>query len=718
MLTQTPVATGHVTNVSGNNVTIDSTVAVSPFWGTLNADVLTPNLAPNGGTQATAMTFAVTKTGGAGAPTAGDLICFSSLFHEQAKITSVSGSGPYTITANLRHAHQAGSLLMDGGACGTFIEVTGIDQTPQGQLLRWPEDVIGSTSANTSVYVHYGAGGLGFANATYSAINLSNVGGVVSFSISGNPPIFNSGATVTFTAGSDTAFNGTCTNLHLISQQLPFYTNIACSQASSNGHGGPATATITWGANPYAFNLWAGAEVIDVQDYTTSPPSLDGHLTVEPNGAAWTPGATVEQPHHYAQRSKIANNLLQIWNPNSDVTGLDLGFVGAGFSGSQEYSISTTAASHITNYNNQNIYVNHGGFLNAPNAFAFGGLWESYIATNVAPEVTFAYIGAPANGLNDPTSSYNIFEASTVNSGAFPLMTFRQFQNTLAFNSLVPSLTVDTLGAGGAITFIPISAPSNEGSYATTGGSLPDSTTYYYYVVSLSPTFAAAARSPEITVTTGSNAGNNRIRLMWTRPAGAQGYAVCRGSTSGSEQQIYTAPGGNLAFQTWFDDMGNLSVTGGCPNPTSAIRGGVEQADHIGVNSPGTGFEAQIVAPAGYSANQTFTLPAAAGTLCTTGTCPGGSGIANIQISTGTTAIPANTCTTNTAATMTGLLTTSAIVPPTPTSSTTGVVGWGSSGGLGFSYYVTAGTFNWSVCNATAASITPGGSLTWNVGAR
>jgi hypothetical protein len=95
-----------------------------------------------------------------------------------------------------------------------------------------------------------------------------------------------------------------------------------------------------------------------------------------------------------------------------------------------------------------------------------------------------------------------------------------------------------------------------------------------------------------------------------------------------------------------------------------------------------------------------------------------GGGIADIQITTGTTAIPGNSCTANTATAMTGLLTTSAIVPPTPTSSTTGVVGWGSSGGLGFSYFPQAGIFNWSVCNPTAVSITPGGSLTWNVGAR
>jgi hypothetical protein len=91
--------------------------------------------------------------------------------------------------------------------------------------------------------------------------------------------------------------------------------------------------------------------------------------------------------------------------------------------------------------------------------------------------------------------------------------------------------------------------------------------------------------------------------------------------------------------------------------------------------------------------------------------------VANIQITTGTTLIAANTCTTNTATTMTGLLTTSAIIPPTPTTSTAAVTGWGAVGGLGFTYYPTANTFNWSVCNPTAGSITPGGSVTWNVGA-
>ena len=44
---------------------------------------------------------------------------------------------------------------MDGGACGTFLEVVANDQSPNGQLLRWPVDVIGSISANTLVYTFF-----------------------------------------------------------------------------------------------------------------------------------------------------------------------------------------------------------------------------------------------------------------------------------------------------------------------------------------------------------------------------------------------------------------------------------------------------------------------------------------------------------------------------------------------------------------------------------
>lgn len=97
-------------------------------------------------------------------------------------------------------------------------------------------------------------------------------------------------------------------------------------------------------------------------------------------------------------------------------------------------------------------------------------------------------------------------------------------------------------------------------------------------------------------------------------------------------------------------------------------------------------------------------------------------GIANIQISIGSFAIPANTCygstgsTTPATATMTGLGTTSV-----PFASFSGnpnaIVGWGTAGGLNLSMWPTSNTLNYLVCNATSSSIT-GGAITFNVGAR
>jgi hypothetical protein len=65
---------------------------------------------------------------------------------------------------------------------------------------------------------------------------------------------------------------------------------------------------------------------------------------------------------------------------------------------------------------------------------------------------------------------------------------------------------------------------------------------------------------------------------------------------------------------------------------------------------------------------------------------------------------------------MTGLATTSAFSTAFATNPNA-VTGWGASGGLTFTTFPTANTLNWSVCNQTAASITPG-AMTLNVGAR
>lgn len=89
-------------------------------------------------------------------------------------------------------------------------------------------------------------------------------------------------------------------------------------------------------------------------------------------------------------------------------------------------------------------------------------------------------------------------------------------------------------------------------------------------------------------------------------------------------------------------------------------------------------------------------------------------GIANVQVTTGTTAIGANTCSADLGpVTVTGLATTSTI-QFTPTTDTSGSTGWGSTGGLQINPWPTANALHYKICNPTGSSITPS-SVTWNV---
>lgn len=638
--THAPIATGTIiamTNPLGNftpgTMTLSSTVPESPFWGTLNANVLTPAATPLG-TGSTPMKFAVTQIGGTGAPSAGDLICFGGQFHEQAKIISVAGSGTYTITASLRHAHEASSWIVDGGACGTFVEIKANNVAPQGQTLRFPVDVIGSTTANTLLY-RYFAFGRGneafhtsamFLGPANTVSNLTNVNGTVTFSFNGGfSSAFLNATSLYFSGASDSAFNGQCTNVHYTN-----YFNIACTQASSAGHTGPATASVAWGTTRYgntAFNLWAGAEVLDVNDYTTSPPSINGHLTLEPNTVVWNTGDTVEQPHHYAGHMDLMYNTLVINNPTGIANGgMDYNFSGSGISGGLPYSPTSYAGTHYSNLNDWNPYQFHGGTLTPPNGIAFQGPWGAYFVAQYAPDPignSWAYIGCPASGCNDPTYWYDLFMAGTNSNGQQHVLQFRPFQGSLSVNATAFHFyqIVDGFTLGDNLTFTTVAAPVNSGSSATTGGQLSDSTTYYYYVVATN-TMGASLRSSEISITTGSNIGNNRIHLQWTRVAGASGYTICRGLSSGQELLLQHNPGGFNGETTFFDDLGSLTSSGTCPGTTNTSRGGVEQSAWLGANSSGTNFEAKIQAPAGVAGNYTETLPgtATAGQLVDTAT--------------------------------------------------------------------------------------------------
>jgi hypothetical protein len=628
--TQSAVATGNVTAITNPSgftpgaMTVDATVTPSTFWGTLSANVVTPQSST--GTTSTAMTFSVAKVGGAGAPTAGDLLCFAGQFHEQAVVTSVSGSGPYSITANLRHAHESGSWVMDGGTCGTYIDLTANDVAPAnqklvsgaGQTLHFPIDVLGATDTHTLIYRFFAfgsPGSWGMASntgqvvlTTLSVTSMTNTNGMVNFAVSGGVPswLYNQ-ASITISGASDTAFNGACTSLHISN-----FNTWSCTQSSSIGHTTASTGNIA--LNNGAFNLWAGAEVLDVQDYTTSPPSIDGTFTLEPNNVAWSIGDAVEQPHHYATHIRLINGNLNITNPLQVANvGMAWGFGGEGISGGLPYGpASSMGLMSLSNTNGSGIYQGHGGQLTPPNGINFLGPYTAGLSFQFAPDFLgnpVMWVGCPLSGCNDPTYNYDLFSAALNNSTLSHIQTFRPWSGSLTFNFPVHfGQTMDGATYGDNIAFAALTAPVNSGSHAISGGgSLTSSTTYYYTIVATNASGNSLA-STEFTVATGST--QNAIRVQWNRVNGATGYTVCRGATSGSEQQFYRNGGGFNGDTYFVDDLGtSVNASGACPGTTNTSRGGIEQASHVGLNSNGTNFQASIKEPATLTANRVVSLP-------------------------------------------------------------------------------------------------------------
>jgi hypothetical protein len=93
----------------------------------------------------------------------------------------------------------------------------------------------------------------------------------------------------------------------------------------------------------------------------------------------------------------------------------------------------------------------------------------------------------------------------------------------------------------------------------------------------------------------------------------------------------------------------------------------------------------------------------------------GGTGIANTTVAVTGATQNANTCSSTTTQTITGLATTSVIISSYSVSASA-LTGWGSAGGMVFQAYPSAAnTLSWYVCNQSTANITYS-SITFNVG--
>jgi hypothetical protein len=584
-------------NFTPGTYSTDISVTPSTFWGTLNADVKTP-VTPVGGTLGvtpSSMTFVVNSgSGNVGSPTVGGgTVCFGGSFHEQSTITAVSGTGPWTITVPLRHAHEASSWIVQGGACGTFIDFTANDAAGTGQTLRYPVDILGSTDAHTLLYRYfthinaagYYAGNVRWALSTFGAI--SNTGGVVTMPGVWNttqPWMFNI-PVITISGSANSAFNGPCTNTVANSSG-----QLTCTQASSTGQTSTG-ATIGEGSSAYgntAFNLYPGAEILDVQDYNATSctaagkiaPCMDGTLTLEPNNVAWTAGDVVENSHHYSTRIHSKHDTLSLYNVNNSTTwGNVLNLLGPGVGGGNVNSPTANyAGEHISNLEASSNYFYHGGNISPPGGFALDGifnygLWMQYAPDPVGSPVM--WVGCPVSGCTDAIFGYNAFNLKgnggdgalqwTPNSRTFKWSgASMDFNNMPLTNVKLPNTAVTpgsytnaniSIGADGRVTAAS-SGPVALGAVYTQAWSAFTPTGGLTYLPTYTPITSGQYRiSIDAVLSTGCTAGNMNLGAYYYFDSGHQL------NTSGTSSVCTTGYGAYWSFIWTFHALAGKPVS-------------------------------------------------------------------------------------------------------------------------------------------------------------
>lgn len=513
IITSSQFASGHIestTNPSGlipGTVTVDTTVPVSTAWGTLQANCGPASPANPIGIQTTAVSCSVNLNdissfgNSPGSFTTTGIVCFSGQFHECAFPTSVgtASGGVQTVSFNLLYPHQSGSVVMQGGAADTYLDLLvnrGTVNTSGAGTLKYPIDVIGSINSNTLVDVEFFKANNGLTvsigDGTITgnlmlgkwgfAANLSNTGGVVTLSTNNGTqgyPAMN-GQNVYIYGATDSTFNGACTNF----QWNSVAETATCNQSSSTGHTATSASialnctstNASCTANQYGngdFVLWEGAQVLDVQDPNSSPANaIDGYFLLEPNPWTWT-SATVEEPHHYAAEFAERKGLIGVANPMAGVAGVTVSVKGTGaITPFANYTYGSAAGEYDSsglfggsNTNSPSFYSYYGGTSVPPNAFGMTGQYYDLLSSQYAPNWggSVLWIGCPESynskgGCGDASYQYNLFHLEGGASATYVPNT-----NTLTFNG--------NYAFGSAVGMTGITLPGGSVSMLTSGQS-------------------------------------------------------------------------------------------------------------------------------------------------------------------------------------------------------------------------------------------------------
>lgn len=302
------------------------------------------------------------------------------------------------------------------------------------------------------------------------------------------------------------------------------------------------------------------------------------------------------------------------------------------------------------------------------------------------------------------------------------------------WNNCTWSAVLNSPNGPPTISGLPVSPTSAAGSCSSVGkitatltdtGSLDQ--TGATWVFTLTPNASSVFAPAVISTTAVTGATPNLSTVLSAVPAprfppGANSFGYLSGEVQNPiVGSVFFDVTGDCQRQYSLAGWSTCSTSGGSGTVTSVsvtTANGVSGTVATATTTPAISLTLGAIVPTSVNGITLTTGGSAATFLNGAGayTTPSGSSIANIIVTLPTSTLTANTCSTPATATMTGLATTSVFDTAFATNPNA-VNGWGSAGGLVFTAWPTANTLNWSVCNTTTGSITPG-AMSLNVGAK
>jgi hypothetical protein len=528
--TQGPTTTTTVANLANGiggsltALTITGTVPVSNAWGTLvgNCGPATIGAIVTNPPFTASFTCSVAVTSGTFDAT--HVLCFASTFHECSIPTAVGApsGGFQSITIPLRKPHALGGYVLQGGVAGAGLEFTANNVVGLGgQTLRYLFDVVGSTSANVLQVLKWkqgtpdqitnanSIGNLTMVN-TWNITSLSNSGTTVSGTYSGGAftsPYIYTLMSWAISGASDSVFNTTCTNTNWTDSS-----HFTCTIAGLAGVHTAATATAGLGVN--SIKIWPMAEVTDVQNEATTPPSVDGTMALEPNTIAFQTNDAIEETHHSASEFQAETAFLYVYNPYNVGSAKVFSVSGQGAQGGTG-GVTSNAILTLHNLNPDTFYQGAGGWWNAPNLMnVTGSYFNGFLFDHGPANSSTGVVGGIPSTVqaNDPNYVLNVFRFTGGRSNSFFAFGWSPYTGNTQYAitgqalwqapgghvfsgavALPASSTINGKGLAGTGAGIPtgptVSSTDHIATFADNSGTMKDSG------ITIAPNFAALSGS-------------------------------------------------------------------------------------------------------------------------------------------------------------------------------------------------------------------------------